>query len=124
MPPQRAVGGTPLEPRNSESGRGDWIRTSDPLRPRQVRYQAALRPDITNIAGIRIQEAWPHRNPIAESDPDYPTGGHSRSARRVIPSTPDARTKSPPRGTAWAEVVLVAHYAPNSATSNQSFRQA
>jgi hypothetical protein len=27
-----------------ESGRGDWIRTSDPLRPRQVRYQAALRP--------------------------------------------------------------------------------
>jgi hypothetical protein len=37
--------GTPVEPRNSESGRGDWIRTSDPLRPRQVRYQAALRPD-------------------------------------------------------------------------------
>ena len=30
----------------SKSGRGDWIRTSDPLRPRQVRYQAALRPDI------------------------------------------------------------------------------
>ena len=29
-----------------ENGRGDWIRTSDPLRPRQVRYQAALRPDI------------------------------------------------------------------------------
>jgi hypothetical protein len=28
-----------------EFGRGDWIRTSDPLRPRQVRYQAALRPD-------------------------------------------------------------------------------
>jgi hypothetical protein len=29
-----------------KSGRGDWIRTSDPLRPRQVRYQAALRPDL------------------------------------------------------------------------------
>ena len=29
-----------------KSGRGDWIRTSDPLRPRQVRYQAALRPDV------------------------------------------------------------------------------
>ena len=27
------------------SGRGDRIRTCDPLRPRQVRYQAALRPD-------------------------------------------------------------------------------
>ena len=25
--------------------RGDWIRTSDPLLPKQVRYQAALRPD-------------------------------------------------------------------------------
>ena len=24
---------TPLLPRNSKSGRGDWIRTSDPLRP-------------------------------------------------------------------------------------------
>jgi hypothetical protein len=30
---------------SEKSGRGDWIRTSDPLRPRQVRYQAALRPD-------------------------------------------------------------------------------
>ena len=37
--------GTPVEPRKLKSGRGDWIRTSDPLRPRQVRYQAALRPD-------------------------------------------------------------------------------
>src|SRR5437868_3836188 len=27
-------------------GRGDRIRTYDPLRPRQVRYQAALRPDM------------------------------------------------------------------------------
>ena len=26
-------------------GRGGRIRTADPLRPRQVRYQAALRPD-------------------------------------------------------------------------------
>ncbi len=32
------------------NGRGDWIRTSDPLRPRQVRYQAALRPDSLIIA--------------------------------------------------------------------------
>jgi hypothetical protein len=46
---QRAIGGTPLEPRNSKSGRGDWIRTSDPLRPRQVRYQAALRPDSNSL---------------------------------------------------------------------------
>ena len=33
----------------SENGRGDWIRTSDPLRPRQVRYQAALRPDCQTV---------------------------------------------------------------------------
>jgi hypothetical protein len=25
---------TPVLPRNSKSGRGDWIRTRDPLRPR------------------------------------------------------------------------------------------
>src|SRR5690606_12008353 len=28
-----------------EIGRGDWIRTSDLLLPKQTRYQAALRPD-------------------------------------------------------------------------------
>ena len=28
-----------------KNGRGERIRTSDPLLPRQVRYQAALRPD-------------------------------------------------------------------------------
>ncbi len=26
-------------------GRGDWIRTSDPLLPKQMRYQAAPLPD-------------------------------------------------------------------------------
>ena len=33
-------------------GRGDRIRTYDPLRPRQVRYQAALRPDFQSIKGV------------------------------------------------------------------------
>ena len=28
-----------------EGGRGDWIRTSGPLLPKQMRYQAALHPD-------------------------------------------------------------------------------
>ena len=32
-------------PREGVFGRGGGIRTRDPLRPRQVRYQAALRPD-------------------------------------------------------------------------------
>src|SRR5882762_6813992 len=26
-------------------GRGEWIRTTDPLLPKQMRYQAALRPE-------------------------------------------------------------------------------
>src|SRR3954463_2607911 len=30
---------------DDDIGRGDWIRTSDPLLPKQMRYQAALRPD-------------------------------------------------------------------------------
>ena len=29
-------------------GRGEKIRTSDPLHPMQVRYQAALRPDVNS----------------------------------------------------------------------------
>ena len=34
-------------------GRGGGIRTRDPLCPRQVRYQAALRPDVFNISIIQ-----------------------------------------------------------------------
>src|SRR5438445_1283183 len=33
---EAAEGVTPVLPRNSKSGRGDWIRTSDRLRPRRV----------------------------------------------------------------------------------------
>jgi DnaJ homologue, subfamily C, member 28, conserved domain len=47
------------------SGRGGRIRTGGPLRPRQVRYQAALRPD----------------------SPDYPTG----PSRCTIPVMPFER---------------------------------
>jgi hypothetical protein len=34
------------ELRVSKIGRDDWIRTSDPLTPSQVRYQAAPHPDL------------------------------------------------------------------------------
>ena len=38
-----------------EVGRGERIRTSGPLRPRQVRYQTALRPDAEfSITGLVI----------------------------------------------------------------------
>ena len=35
------------------NGRGGEIRTPDPLLPKQMRYQAALRPDITQSYRIR-----------------------------------------------------------------------
>ena len=31
---------------NEIAGRGDWIRTNDPLHPMQVRYRAAPRPEV------------------------------------------------------------------------------
>jgi hypothetical protein len=43
------------------NGRGGEIRTHDPLRPRQVRYQAALRPD---IAGLFILDHFQFRHPF------------------------------------------------------------
>ncbi len=44
------------------NGRGERIRTSDPLVPNQVRYQTALRPELLNLledvgAGQRPYEA-------------------------------------------------------------------
>ena len=36
---------TQVLPKTLKSGRDDWIRTSDPLNPIQMRYQAALHPE-------------------------------------------------------------------------------
>jgi hypothetical protein len=43
-------------------GRGDWIRTSDLLNPIQVRYQAALRPDV-------MERAWSQKMGMARKTP-------------------------------------------------------
>ena len=40
-------------------GRGERIRTSDPLHPMQVRYQAALRPDEARIIAEGFPFAYP-----------------------------------------------------------------
>ena len=40
-------------------GRGGQIRTGDPLRPRQVRYQAALRPDICCFLDFKPLSQFP-----------------------------------------------------------------
>jgi hypothetical protein len=39
-------------------GRGEMIRTSDPLVPNQMRYQAALRPEDQNNTGTRRSGQW------------------------------------------------------------------
>ena len=53
-----------------ESGRGDWIRTSDPLLPKQVRYQASLRP----VAAYESSANSPVTcRPMAASDRYPPT---------------------------------------------------
>jgi hypothetical protein len=56
----------PETERSEEFGRGDWIRTSDPLLPKQMRYQAALRPDVT------------------EQGLHYPTAPTPREFRRTV----------------------------------------
>ena len=40
-------------------GRDDWIRTSDPLTPSQVRYQAALHPEHPRAASFSLQVSSP-----------------------------------------------------------------
>ncbi len=72
-------------------GRDDWIRTSDPLTPSQVRYQAALRPEYLR-AGCVSAEAFRRRReagptcstqpcPIRRPERPAPRTGHPRKAR-------------------------------------------
>src|SRR5688572_19975863 len=82
---------TPVLPRNSKSGRGDWIRTSDPLRPRQVRYQAALRPDLTNPkpgtwngTSIRHGLRCGLLSHTAFADPSVPDSGGRTMTRHLV----------------------------------------
>ena len=55
---------TPLISRFSGNARSERIRTSDPLLPKQVRYQAALRSDTTGV----IDERWRVRKRIRPAD--------------------------------------------------------
>jgi hypothetical protein len=42
---------------NDCAGRGGQIRTDDPLLPKQMRYQAALRPDWINLKAASVSDA-------------------------------------------------------------------
>ena len=63
LPPQVPLSGTHgcntvFEWVKLENGRGERIRTSDPLLPKQVRYQAALRPDNFGEWPVRGERPW------------------------------------------------------------------
>jgi hypothetical protein len=57
-----------------ESGRGGGIRTPDPLLPKQMRYQAALRPDLMIIPHSSVYA------PAHEHGRDASPGSHSGRA--------------------------------------------
>ena len=48
-----------LNYKNFNSGRGGGIRTHDPLLPKQMRYQAALRPEEARILQTELHEVNP-----------------------------------------------------------------
>jgi hypothetical protein len=60
-------------------GRGGRIRTSDPLLPKQMRYQAALRP-----AGRNLRTPLPARKLLARLQPWPPTGLVERLTRGTV----------------------------------------
>ena len=66
------------------NGRGDWIRTSDPLTPSQVRYRAALRPDLPKRLGSFMISAMPTQAENAEA-----TNKNSAGAVNVLAREPD-----------------------------------
>ena len=94
------------------------IRTSDPLRPRQVRYQAALRQDselldskpLSTQGTQRICPGCPERHELSESDilgsPTGPVDARPEPPVRV--NTPSASKRSHERSESIAADVLKA----------------
>ena len=82
----------PIELRPQKNGRADRIRTCDPLLPKQMRYQAALRPDLTTRRAPRGRGAGnsvARRRRVSKRPPsnptDYSPASFARSARRAAP---------------------------------------
>ena len=69
-------GGDSLPCRPFVHGRGDWIRTSDPLHPMQVRYQTALLPghfqNSTATNRLQGKPPTPSSKPIPSSPSSFP----------------------------------------------------
>ena len=58
--------------------RDDWIRTSDPLHPMQVRYRAALRPVICRAAVKVLCSNWVGPVPVSVQWSFFETGCKNR----------------------------------------------
>ena len=52
-----------------KNGRGERIRTFDPLVPNQMRYQAALRPDLAIVMGQSL--FFPLKRASCQTDPAF-----------------------------------------------------
>ncbi len=76
-------------------GRGGGIRTRDPLRPRQVRYQAALRPDNYCFFDSKPLSKFPILSALPKSGQNSPdrdktpsVGPHRVKTRTVLIGLP------------------------------------
>ena len=88
-------GGSQAEETDRKIGRDDWIRTSDPLLPKQMRYQAALRPD-DNDKGLKYKRNAANRQRLTGS------AGRRRTGRpRYASSSPAAFISAISARRAW-----------------------
>ena len=64
------------------NGRGDWIRTNDPLLPKQVRYQTALRPELS--FGVLREMTTQGKESVRRVDSGRLATSESRIAEKVL----------------------------------------
>ncbi len=76
------------------NGRGGGIRTPDPLLPKQMRYQAALRPDASIVAQRRL----PSTSAQKRATPRTSTRNRCHHMRIERGTTPSVRPQIAPRG--------------------------
>jgi hypothetical protein len=80
---------------NRRFGRGGAIRTPDPLRPRQVRYQAALRPDICWSLHSKTPPDSPHTATRTKTTQNRPDRAKTASVGPLRVKTPAALIRLP-----------------------------
>src|SRR5947209_12594522 len=96
---------TPAGVSTSFYGRGGGIRTPDPLLPKQMRYQTALRPDLQDSISFRWVghkvPLWLFNKSVTSGDPEDDQGGLiSMSAERRAASVAPLKPGIEVQGTA------------------------